>query len=120
MATIKEQREKLKAQIAKLQTREKLLAGKDRVQERKARTKRLIEIGATVEKVYGQPIEKELLPYLEKFLIGQNERGNYFSSALDEGKKLLESLIVENQLKVNEKTPNESFEGLNYGKEETK
>lgn len=87
MATIKEQREKLKAQIAKLQAREKLLAGKDRVQERKARTKRLIEIGATVEKVYGQPIEKELLPYLIEFLEGQNARGNYFSSALDEGKK---------------------------------
>ena len=92
MTTIKQQREKLKAQIAKLQAKEKLLAGKDRVQERKARTKRLIEIGATVEKVYGQPIEKELLPCLEKFLEGQNARGNYFSSALDEGKKQIESL----------------------------
>ena len=71
MTNIKQQREKLKAQIAKLQAKEKLLAGKDRVQERKARTKRLIEIGATVEKVYGQPIEKSLLPYLEKFLAGQ-------------------------------------------------
>lgn len=98
MATIKEQREKLKAQIAKLQAKEKLLAGKDRVQERKARTKRLIEIGATVEKVYGQPIEKNLLPYLEKFLRGQNERGNYFSNALDEGKKILQSSFENNQI----------------------
>jgi hypothetical protein len=91
MANFKEQREKLKAQIAKLQAREKLLASKDRVQERKARTKRLIEIGAVVEKVYGDSIEKELLPYLEKFLSGQNERGNYFSNALDEGKKKLQN-----------------------------
>ena len=97
MTNIKQQREKLKAQIAKLQAKEKLLAGKDRVQERKARTKRLIEIGATVEKVYGQPIEKNLLPYLEKFLAGQNERGNYFSNALDEGKKILEMSYTENQ-----------------------
>ena len=120
MATIKEQREKLKAQIAKLQAREKLLAGKDRVQERKARTKRLIEIGATVEKIYGQPIEKNLLPYLEKFLKGQNERGNYFSNALDEGKKFLESLIAENQNLEVSKNNTESFERLNYGKEEAK
>lgn len=91
MANFKEQREKLKAQIAKLQAREKLLASKDRVQERKARTKRLIEIGAVVEKVYGDSIEKELLPYLEKFLSGQNERGHYFSNALDEGKKKLQN-----------------------------
>lgn len=96
MVTIKEQREKLKAQIAKLQAKEKLLAGKDRVQERKARTKRLIEIGATVEKIYGQPIDKNLLPYLEKFLSGQNERGNYFSNALDEGKKKLQSSEEDN------------------------
>ena len=102
MATIKEQREKLKAQIAKLQAREKLLAGKDRVQERKARTKRLIEIGATVEKVYGQPIEKNLLPYLEKFLEGQNERGNYFSNALDEGKKKLQFSEEENSIQKNQ------------------
>ena len=98
MTNIKQQREKLKAQIAKLQAKEKLLAGKDRVQERKARTKRLIEIGATVEKVYGQPIEKNLLPYLEKFLVGQNERGNYFSNALDDGKSKLENSIEENQI----------------------
>lgn len=81
---------------------EKLLAGKDRVQERKARTKRLIEIGAVVEKVYGRPIEKSLLPYLEKFLMGQNKRGNYFSSALDEGRTELENSVEESLIQKNE------------------
>ena len=42
-----------------------------------------------MEKVYGKPIVKELLPYLEKFLRGQNERGNYFSNALEDGRKIL-------------------------------
>lgn len=49
MASIKEQREKLQAKIAALQAREKALAQKDKAQERKARTKRLIELGAFVE-----------------------------------------------------------------------
>lgn len=49
MATIKEQREKLQERIAALQAREKALAAKDRAQERKARTKRLIELGAAIE-----------------------------------------------------------------------
>lgn len=94
--TIQERREELKAQIARLQSKAKKLAIKDKAQERKARTKRLIEIGAVVEKVYGNPIEKDMLKYLEKFLVGQNERGNYFSNALDEGKKFLESSKVTN------------------------
>lgn len=49
MATIKEQRAKLQEKIATLQAREKALAAKDKEQERKARTKRLIELGAIVE-----------------------------------------------------------------------
>ena len=93
--SIHERREEIKAQIEKLQAKEKELAVRDKAQERKARTKRLIEIGAVVEKVYGKAIVKELLPYLEKFLVGQNERGNYFSNALDEGNKKLESKVDE-------------------------
>lgn len=49
MASIKEQRTKLKEKIAALQAREKTLAAKEKEKERKARTKRLIELGAIVE-----------------------------------------------------------------------
>lgn len=64
MASIKEQRAKLQERISALQAREKALAAKEKEKERKARTKRLIEIGAVVESVVGHPIEKE---QLEKF-----------------------------------------------------
>lgn len=50
--------------------------------ERKKRTKRLIEVGAAVESVLKQPIEKEDLPKLINFLEQQEERGNYFSKAM--------------------------------------
>jgi len=79
----------LREQIKKMQNKAKEMAKRNKVQERKERTKRLIEIGAVVESVYGKGIEKELLPYLEKFLEGQNERGNYFTKALEEGRKIL-------------------------------
>ena len=79
----------LREQIKKMQNKAREMAKRNKVQERKERTKRLIEIGAVVESVYGQAIVNELLPYLQKFLEGQNERGNYFSKALDEGRKIL-------------------------------
>jgi len=50
--------------------------------ERKARTRRLIEIGAAVESVLGRPIEKEDLPKLIGFLKQQEERGGYFSKTM--------------------------------------
>lgn len=68
MATIKEQRVKLQEKIAKLQAREKALAQKDRLQERKARTKRLIEIGAVIESVVGHPIDKDKLENFKLWL----------------------------------------------------
>lgn len=68
MASIKEQREKLQAKIAQLQAREKALAQKDKVRERKARTKRLIEIGAVVESVVGHPIDKDKLENFKLWL----------------------------------------------------
>ena len=49
MVSIKEKKEKLVEQISKLQARYKQLDRKDKVQERKARTRRLIERGAAME-----------------------------------------------------------------------
>ena len=92
----------LKAQIKNMQDKAREMAKRNKVQERKERTKRLIEIGAVVEKVYGKAIVKELLPYLQKFLEGQNERGNYFSKALDDGKKIL-GLVEKEDAEAEEK-----------------
>ena len=52
----------------KLSQQKKALLAKMASDERKKRTHRLIEIGATVEKVFGDTIEKEMIPRLERFL----------------------------------------------------
>ena len=82
MASIDERLEKLKKQKEELKMKEKKLLAQKASEERKKRTKRLIEIGAAVESVLKQPIEKEDLPKLIHFLEQQEERGNYFSKAM--------------------------------------
>ena len=52
-------------------------------EERKARTKRLIEIGAAVESVLNRPIEHDELPKLIDFLKTQEQRGHFFSKAMN-------------------------------------
>ncbi len=71
----------LQQQIEKLKKKEKLIKARQSEMERKARTKRLIEVGATVESVLKRPIEKEDLPKLKMFLEEQEKRGNFFSKA---------------------------------------
>lgn len=65
-----------------LKEQEKKLKAKQSQSERKERTKRLIEIGATVENVLGKSICKEDLPKLKDFLEQQEQRGQYFSKAM--------------------------------------
>lgn len=75
LAENKQKQERLKQEERKLKSQ--------MVQtERKARTKRLIEIGGAVESVLGKPIPKEDLPKLIGFLKQQEERGRYFSKAM--------------------------------------
>jgi len=76
VANIKEKKEKLAEQIAKLQARYKQLDQKDKVQERKARTKRLIEVGAVIESKFSadaisvlKDMPKERLVNVEKWLL---------------------------------------------------
>jgi Skp family chaperone for outer membrane proteins len=66
-----------------LEARKKALKAKQGQAERKARTKRLIEIGGAVESVLGRPIEKQDLPKLIAFLKQQEERGSFFSNAMN-------------------------------------
>ena len=59
MASIDERLEKLKKQKEELKAKEKKLLAQKASAERKKRTKRLIEVGAAVESVLKQPIEKD-------------------------------------------------------------
>lgn len=69
--------------ISELEAQKKHLEARKREEDRKARTKRLIEVGAEVESVLGCPIEREDLPKLRRFLQDQEARGRYFSRAMD-------------------------------------
>lgn len=70
---LKEQERKLKAQISK--------------EERKKRTKHLIEIGSAVYSVLGDSYQDGDFEKLIAFLRQQDQRGNYFSSAMGRPKK---------------------------------
>lgn len=82
--SIDERLEELQRKQEQLKAKERALKAKKVQSERKARTKRLIEIGASVESVLNAPIEKEDLPKLIAFLQQQEERGGFFSKAMKE------------------------------------
>ena len=67
-----------------MNARKKQLQKKEAAENRKARTKRLIIIGAEVEKILGKPIEEKDLPKLVRFLESQEARGHFFSKAMAE------------------------------------
>ena len=72
----------LDKKIEQIKAQKKAILQREKQAERKARTKRLIEIGGAVESVLGHPIEKDDLPKLINFLKQQEERGQFFSKAM--------------------------------------
>lgn len=80
--SIEERIAKLQKRQEQLKEKEKALKAKQAQNERKSRTKRLIEIGGAVESVLGYPITKDELPKLIAFLNQQEDRGHYFSKAM--------------------------------------
>ena len=84
----------IQTKIEQLKAQEKALKQKRSADERKQRTKRLIEIGGAVESVlkkslgeYNGLIEKEDIPTLISYLQGQEDRGQYFSKAITRGRE---------------------------------
>ena len=73
------------ARVRELKARKRTIV---KNQERKERTHRLIQIGAICEEVYGDAItEGAMQDALRNFLRDQNERGGYFSKAIDKAKE---------------------------------
>jgi hypothetical protein len=68
ISKIEEQLAAAKAQKAKIEQRIARLKSEQSKRERNARTKRLIEIGAVVEKFANQEIKRDDLALLEEFL----------------------------------------------------
>jgi hypothetical protein len=89
--TTSERLDDLTEKMNKYEAKKKQLEKRLAEEQRKARTKRLIEIGASVESVYGKPIENEKLTNLINFLYDQEKRGNYFSKALERNVEIKET-----------------------------
>lgn len=85
----------LELKESQIHERKKALRQREKAEERKARTHRLIEIGAEVESVLGRSVEKEDLPKLRDFLETQERRGNFFSKAMEKTK--MQNGEVENE-----------------------
>lgn len=77
---------KLSRKLDQLDALQRQLQQRKKETERKARTRRLIHIGAEVESVYGKPIWDDDLPKLRKFLMDQEARGKFFSRAMEKEK----------------------------------
>lgn len=73
----------LDEKIKQIKAQKRNILNRQRTEERKKRTKRLIEVGATVESVLGRAITREDLPKLKDFLIQQEKRGNFFTKAMN-------------------------------------
>ena len=66
-----------------LQAQKKLLEKQKKEADRKARTKRLIEIGASVESVLGRDFKDGDIIRLMNFLKAQERNGRYFTKAME-------------------------------------
>lgn len=91
MATEKKSKQE---RIAELQEKQKQLKAQERKlkaqisqEERKKRTKYLIEIGGAVYSVLGDSYQEGDVEKLVAFLRQQDQRGNYFSSAMGRTRK---------------------------------
>jgi hypothetical protein len=81
--SIEEQLAEVRSKKTQLAEKEKRLKAQQKEHERKARTKRLIQLGGIVEKVLGRPTTEEDLPKLLDYLEQQEKRGNFFSKAMN-------------------------------------
>ena len=72
----------LDKRMERMAAQKKQLMARKKEEDRKARNRRLIIIGAEVEKILGRPIEEKDIPKLRRFLNDQERRGKYFSNAM--------------------------------------
>ena len=77
--------ENLKKQ-AQLKAQERDLRKRHSEEERKKRTRRLIELGGIVESVLGRPTTDQDKVRFQYFLKLQEQRGGFFSKAMNEDK----------------------------------
>ena len=76
--------EELRKRREQLMARERDLTKRHNAEERKRRTRRLIEIGGITESVLGRPLTDQDKVRFMYFLKLQEQRGGFFSKAMNE------------------------------------
>lgn len=79
-----ERMQELKQKREQLMARERELTKRHNAEERKRRTRRLIEIGGITESVLGRPLTDQDKVRFAYFLRLQEQRGGFFSKAMNE------------------------------------
>lgn len=74
--------EEMLEKLKQYQAQRKQLERRKKEEERKIRTRRLIQIGGAVESVLGRAVTEEDIPKLISFLKKQEANGRYFSKAM--------------------------------------
>ena len=82
--TIEEQIAELQKKQKELKEQEKRLRAKKSKEERAKRTKHLIEMGGTIYSILGREYVEGDIERLAAFLKGQDNRGGYFSKAMND------------------------------------
>ena len=81
--TYDERIEELMRKQEQLKAQERQLKKLQNVEERKKRTKRLIEMGAIIESVLGRPVTDEDTERLQSFLRKQETNGSLLTKAMN-------------------------------------
>ena len=82
--TIEEQIAELQKKQKELKEQEKRLRARKSKEERAKRTKHLIEMGGTIYSVLGREYAEGDIERLAAFLKGQDNRGGYFTKAMND------------------------------------
>ena len=76
--------DELRKKVEQLKAQERDLTKRHNAEERKKRTRRLIELGGIVESVLGRPTTDQDKVRFMYFLKLQEQRGGFFSKAMNE------------------------------------
>ena len=74
--------DKIDEQMKQLKARKKAILARVSKEERKARTRKLIQLGGVVAKYLNRDVEDSDIEKLNQFLKNQEERGEYFTKAM--------------------------------------
>jgi len=91
--TFEEKILELQKKQEQFKAQERALKKRHSEEERKKRTRRLIELGGIVESVLGRPTTEEDKIKLLEFLKKQERNGNFFTKAMNEGMKPSEAKV---------------------------